>query len=745
MRQVWSSFGIVSACTCLLLSWPSVSAAAEGATPSLSLRVATGQNTFHIGERIPLELSFSSSEDNRYELTMASYDRSGRMNFEDFVVSPKIGWADPLGSYLANRSGLGGGLRGIAALSAKPVVVPLNLNEWVRFDQPGDYTVSIVSRRASEAGKGAAFVEGGLRVTSNPLRLHIVKATPEWQHAKLKSTLQELDAEPATTGMQPAKRTEAIADLRYLATPEAIKQLAAGLREDHADMIDQCAFGLMGVPDSMRAAALKALHERIDDPQFPIGGWFLLTMPVLEADRNASPEAIQEQLLRYGDMAWRSVLAALPRKEAKARADTVQTLVSSHHGDLSPESKAQLAAILSASFLDLPEERQTMELLWDWDTLRSGTILPALQVLAKLPLNNPGSNLSTTYSRRDVKSAALKRWYELDPEGAKQEILRQIGSAKPSLTAQALSFLPMEALPQFESTWAQALLNSSDYQEETVFASLLVRFGTGAVLPQVKSKLDARVGKWACASQAAALAYVVKFDSEAARPLLKRAIEARGEGMTACNHSLFQDVVAQTFSPVLTEAALGTLEDSDQEVTNDALIYLTNYGDKATEQPIWDRYVRWTTKWTGKGEALEHREAGSLVGNWQEVGLGENLGRALIANQGWLADGNLISRVLQRCVGKQMCDQLTQIATSATPPYHVTLYRSGTTENHQVAQYSEKSLKLLSEKISQFPKGTVFDLIPSSPQNGDQRALEREARDVFTQSGMKLQAAPSTE
>jgi len=109
--------------------------------------------------------------------------------------------------------------------------------------------------------------------------------------------------------------------------------------------------------------------------------------------------------------------------------------------------------------------------------------------------------------------------------------------------------------------------------------------------------------------------------------------------------------------------------------------------------------------------------------------LGENLGRALIANQGWLADGNLISRVLQRCVGKQMCDQLTQIATSATPPYHVTLYRSGTTENHQVAQYSEKSLKLLSEKIGQFPKGTVFALIPNSPQNGDQRALEREARD----------------
>ncbi len=341
------SIGVALVIWCLLASLPSV-LAAEGTQPSLGLRIATGQSTFHIGERIPLELSFSAS-DNRYELTMASYDRSGRMNFEDFAVSPKIGWVDPLGSYFANRSGLGGGLRGIAALSSKPVVVPLDLNEWVRFDEPGDYTVSVVSRRASEAGKGVSLIEGGLRVTSNPLHLHVVKATPEWQQSKLRSIVQALDAEPATLGMQPAKRTEAIADLRYLATRDAIELLAAGLREDHPDMMYQCAFGLMGVPDSMRAAALKALNERIDDPQFPIGGWFLITMPVLEVDRNASPEAIQEQRLRYGNMAWQSVLAALSRKQGNVRADTVATLLSSHQGDLRPESKVQLASILSVS------------------------------------------------------------------------------------------------------------------------------------------------------------------------------------------------------------------------------------------------------------------------------------------------------------------------------------------------------------------------------------------------------------
>jgi hypothetical protein len=127
-----------------------------------------------------------------------------------------------------------------------------------------------------------------------------------------------------------------------------------------------------------------------------------------------------------------------------------------------------------------------------------------------------------------------------------------------------------------------------------------------------------------------------------------------------------------------------------------------------------------------------------MAGNWEEVGLGENLGRALIANQGWLADALLISRVLQRCVGEQMCGQLKQIANAASPPYHVTLYRSGATENHQVAQYSEKSMALMTEKVAQFPKDTVFDLIPSSPQTGDQKALEGEAQAIFKKAGMTL-------
>src|SRR5260370_23898287 len=74
---------------------------AQGTQAVLDVRTASGQSTFRIGERIPLELSFSASEDKRYEITLASYDRSGRMSYEDFGVSPETGWVDPLADYFA--------------------------------------------------------------------------------------------------------------------------------------------------------------------------------------------------------------------------------------------------------------------------------------------------------------------------------------------------------------------------------------------------------------------------------------------------------------------------------------------------------------------------------------------------------------------------------------------------------------------------------------------------------------------
>jgi hypothetical protein len=111
----------------------------------LEVSIATNQREFHIGETIPLQLSFSSTVKDRYQINMAKYDRSGRMNYERFTISPEQGAVDPLPTYTGGM----GGLTNFRFLSSEPWTIKLNLNEWVRFTRPGEYRLIVSSSRVA--------------------------------------------------------------------------------------------------------------------------------------------------------------------------------------------------------------------------------------------------------------------------------------------------------------------------------------------------------------------------------------------------------------------------------------------------------------------------------------------------------------------------------------------------------------------------------------------------------------------
>jgi hypothetical protein len=50
---------------------------------SLTIRFADGTSRFHVGEIIPLELSFHASIPDRYDMEMRNYDRSGRSGWNE--------------------------------------------------------------------------------------------------------------------------------------------------------------------------------------------------------------------------------------------------------------------------------------------------------------------------------------------------------------------------------------------------------------------------------------------------------------------------------------------------------------------------------------------------------------------------------------------------------------------------------------------------------------------------------------
>ena len=529
----------------------------------------------------------------------------------------------------------------------------------------------------------------------------------------------------------------AMADLKYLATPAAIDEMTYRLRDEKYNFADQCSIGLMGLPPTMRETAIASMNKRIEEPDFPINDWFFSTLSFLHVTPGSDKESIREQRQAANPVIWSAIFSAVTKKEPAARAQTIQTLLS-HGRDIStPEVSEQMASLLKLSFLDLDSRSQADDLRNEWERLRSPEFLPILQLLARLPVRDDSDLEVSVYDRQELKGLALERWYELDPEGAHREIVAEIGSASPSLAAQSIAFLPEEQFPQFEPLWAQALLETRSQLRERALGSLLVRFGTGAVNEQMIAKLNEKRDN-PCDAHIVSLAYLARFDPDLARRRLRQ--EFPGE----CSGQLLRFISELTTAPILNDQAVENLNGTDPDTVQDAVQYLTSFSRKEDEAPLWRRYVDWTSEYEGKASLLDHSGA-DWDQNFATSIIGEELGEALIGGQGWFADPELIERVLKRCVGKSMCTQLKGDADPAVAPYQLNLPQlmmplvGLTAGSIAVAQYGTRSLKLFEAKISQFPPGSKFVLDRSyRPHNSYEQMLEAEVRTIIEKHGMSL-------
>jgi len=66
---------------------------------TFTIRLKDHANSFHQGEIIPLELSFSSTLPMTYQLDGGLYDRSGRLEIDKYVIDMGEDATDPLRDY----------------------------------------------------------------------------------------------------------------------------------------------------------------------------------------------------------------------------------------------------------------------------------------------------------------------------------------------------------------------------------------------------------------------------------------------------------------------------------------------------------------------------------------------------------------------------------------------------------------------------------------------------------------------
>lgn len=674
-----------------------------GAPVTLTLQLADQRRQFRPGEAIAVELAFSSATAKRFTVDGATYDRSGRLTIDEFVIDRVDDVSDPMLDYFGSIGGyIGGGIRGIGVLGEKPFTVKLELNEWFRFDKPGAYRLAVKSRRVTDESVTPHAV---VPVQSNTVTFEILPRDATWEASQLESARRIIDAKQAH-GARAGCRM-----MRFLGTEAAAMEM---IRRYGADTDQGCDFDYMAglFSAANRAAVVQAMEAGLRAADQPVTGSYLRTLSTLSVYlqhpefRPAQTRETKGRLVAGGELSRRSdliaaamsmygdiVTAAMLDKTDRARAITLaeaQALAQRHPSATSAASRDQLAA----AFLDLPVERQANLLESQWRTLAGPAMLPVLRrLIASAPTDAP--------SAADL---ALRRLAQLAPDEARPLILREIVNPRRGATLKTLGSLPDAELPDLD----EALAANFEASNTEIHAALVQRYATRKIAPRILASAGDKIGAMACNQQASILAYFLRVDEATGSTLLDRAMTSRATG---CWRSLNQ-IAALRMTPVVQRRATADLDNPEPDVVIAAIQTLGQHGSPAALEPLRMAFERWHAAWADRAAELAYSRAAERP-NARQAMVEDAFRQAIGTSRGWLVRTGELRELQSLCV--------TDNCRIHEDDTRIMLWGiNEPDESHiELAQYRFTSIAALEEKLSQYPRGTAFILQRSANETGD--------------------------
>jgi len=696
---------------------------------SFTIRLAGARREFRQGEIIRLEMSFSSSLPKKYEMEGRTWDRSGRLDDDEFHIDPADGFSDPMYDHFHSGFGLmGGGGGGVFTLEVKPCLITYDLNEWFRFDRPGKYRLYVASPRVGPIKRDAQ--SGGVILTSNAVEFEITPAGRAWQEGELKRVTQALDAKDRNADRQSACRA-----LRFLGSEAAVAELI----RRYGDSDDGCAFeyyaGLIGSPH--RDLVIEKMESRLAMPDQPVpNGWLTLLATLVtiscssEWEQSASSDGQrrsdhwERRMTFYGQAKAKyaeQLARAIPHKIGRARAISVKTLFGLSSGKLELPAAASI-------FNDLSLNDQRDLLACCWKRIASPAMLPILRRIYEE---------SSERNNDDLNGLALRRIYDLAPEEGRRLIIAEMRRPAPRGGRQTLTILPDETLPELDSIFVD---NFEKNDNPDTHSALIERYGSPAIFPRVMALLDERVGNMDCHQQARLLAYCLRVDSSGSVGLIRRALTARGKENARCHHDVFRLVGELHASPELEKLAIEFLDDDDPEVVIDAATMLGQYGSAEAEEALWRRFEKWRREWGGREQELnaDFHNDNTIQ---HQTGLEQALRMALSDSPAWLADLKKLERLRSLCVTQNERQQVDKLVQWYGGGISIRFFPAGDEwGSAQVAHYTLSSLSALKQKLAQFPQGTVFKwaTFNESQLDEEKEKLFRELESFLGERGARL-------
>ena len=619
-------------------------ASAQSPTPpglNAKLSFAENKSVYRIGEPIKLVIEFTAEREG---YTVETLPDRGEAGADTIVIFPENGivhWLDELND---NRR-YPRDMISSASLDVSPARVEIILNDTLRFDVPGTYTIRVNTRRVTPPFSLARPTRP-IFLSTNPLSFEIQPMSEADEVKEVKRLTDLLDAK------RDWRNDEEFAKLfSYLtgdpSTREKVRRFLSP-EERSGNYNAHISYGLFIARN--RDLVLKLIETGMRDPNIPVT-WQILNVAVrlkTLLTRGVTPKPVefatatldpgQSPASREIREAYIVELAgSLGKRTGRSHTTTAMTIFTSLPKDSqsSDPGLREARRILLQQFDTLHPHSQELLLRMHWDQLRDPALIPSLKKM-----------LAASGPSQGVRAEALKRLMEIAPDESRALVIAEIRDPRSLVDPAILGALKDKSLPEADAPLLQQIRTRmhSTNEGERWFANfkvtLLARYATESIYQELMQLYQETGKKLPVESRAGMLAYFAKHNEREALVLIEQATSQEQPNQYP---QVLNEVTKHYYSDAIGGLVKKHMESDDPMRASQAAYLIGLHGFPGDEKVLEARLKRWREDWTEHVGEADAQQQGQIE---------RELIHALINGKSWELPPERVRELRASCITK---------------------------------------------------------------------------------------------
>jgi hypothetical protein len=500
--------------------------------PTVTLSVADGNTNVRAGAPIRLVLTFSKAPGYLVETTQ-SFPPDG---LDAIDIQPQAGvfrWIElyrRLNPSWRDYSS-------VTELRDRSVAVPLMLHDHLMFERPGEYTIRVSTKRLSRATERGFSDAERIVLTSEPLTIRVTVMSETEETEALGRINTHLSFADVQTLEELTAHAEDLAALRGdAATRDKVRWFVNPPDAHVGNFVASVRKGLYMSREPLLIAGM--LEARLDDLEIPAHSmalWLSAEMTVwhdlMSAARSSltlpSPEESQRAVSMRASDLRRRLAERLAQRSGTSRRLTALALLTSRQGAMRAQAPIEpvpplVRTILIDEFDRFDSGTRQMLIGSYWGVIGDRKLIPSLIRLLRE---------EDQYQHAPV----LGRLLELDPVTARPYFIADMVNPKSTTPSDVLAKFVATTLPEIDNALVDVLRATSGatgFMEQMLVtrkAELLARFATASAVAPVLEIYAKNGERLRTQARADILAFIERWQPEAARPLIDWALASSPE------------------------------------------------------------------------------------------------------------------------------------------------------------------------------------------------------------------------